>query len=45
MKEKERILDGILEAKMLLTITASDVLAGSITFGPDEWQDSYDDGA
>ena len=70
-------IDGILEAKMLLMITTSDVLTGimetgdpdwnarakivnchtgltvgegtfpdgSITFGPDEWQASYDDGA
>ena len=70
-------IDGILQAKMLLTITTSDVLIGimetgnsnwnvsakivnchtgltvgegtfpdgSITFGPDEWQASYDDGA
>ncbi len=70
-------IDGILQAKMLLTITTSDVLTGimetgdpnwsvsakivnchtgltvgegtfpdgSITFGPDEWQASYDDGA
>ena len=70
-------IDGILEAKMLLAITASDVLTGivetgdpdwnvrakivnchtgltvgegtlpdgSIAFGPDEWQASYDDGA
>ena len=70
-------IDGILEAKMLLAITASDVLTGivetgdpdwnvrakivnchtgltvgegtlpdgSIAFGTDEWQASYDDGA
>ena len=70
-------IDGILQAKMLLTITTSDVLTGimetgdpnwsvsakivnchtgltvgegtfpdgSITFGSDEWQASYDDGA
>ena len=70
-------IDGILQAKMLLTITTSDVLTGimetgdpnwnvsakivnchtgltvgegtfpdgSITFGPEEWQASYDNGA
>ena len=70
-------IDGVLQAKMLLTITTSDVLIGiletkdpnwnvqakitnchtgltigettfpegSMTFGPDEWKASYDDGA